>query len=70
MISLPYKILAVVALCAGLWWHGWFSGKGACQNAQLKETVKTIEKVRYVRQKVDSLPDASIDSELHKWQRD
>jgi len=68
-MTLPYKIGAIILVCAALWWHGWNSGKTSCQNAQMKETIKTVEKVRYVRQTVDAKPAADVTSELLKWQR-
>ena len=68
-MTLPYKIAAVVLLCAGLWWHGWYAGKDKCENTQLKETVKVVEKVRYVRQKTDAMPSSVVYDGLLRWTR-
>lgn len=65
----PYVIIAVIALCFALWWHGWYAGKAKCENAQLKQTVKVVEKVRYVRQKTDAMPSGAVYDGLQRWTR-
>lgn len=65
----PYVIAGAVVLIAAAWWHGYMTGKYAMQNANIRETVKTIEKVRYVRQKTDAMPSGAVYDGLLKWTR-
>lgn len=69
MIPLVYRIAAALGLVAMTFGYGYYSGKGACETKQLKQTIKTVEKVRYVRQKTDAMPSGAVYDGLRKWQR-
>lgn len=68
-MTLAHRIIAAIVLLAMSFGYGYYAGRGACENKQLKQTIKTVEKVRYVRQKTDAMPSGAVYDGLRKWTR-
>jgi len=58
------------ALVAGVYFKGYYAGKASVQVAQAKETIKTVEKVKVIHDKVNAMPVGASVVELRRsWQR-
>lgn len=69
MPTIIYKIGILLLIIAMIFGYGYYTGKGVCETKELKQTVKTVERVRYVKQKVASYPDPVLDERLRRWER-
>lgn len=65
--------LAAAILLFGIYqvkmYNSYTAGIEACKAANDKETIKVVETVRYVKQKVDSMPVGDVYDRLRDWTR-